>query len=63
MLDAIRPSGWGEDPAENCRVREGKRTLFQTEDAILSKAKALVYVVDDEAEVREAVGSLLRQRD
>ncbi len=60
MLVTIPPPGSSEDRAKDCRVPEGKRTLFQTEDATLSKATALVYVVDDEPDVREAVGSLIR---
>jgi DNA-binding NtrC family response regulator len=59
MLDTLRPSVSGEERAEKFSLREGRQTLFPAEDTTLDKSKALVYVVDDDASVREAVESLV----
>jgi hypothetical protein len=52
MLDTMRPSGSSEERAESFPLREGKKTLSQAEDGTMSKTRALVYVVDDDASVR-----------
>ena len=52
MLDTMRPSGSSEERAESFPLREGKKTLSQAEDVTMSKARALVYFVDDDASVR-----------
>ena len=60
MLDTMRPSGSNEERAESFRLCEAKKTLSQAEDGAMSTKRALVYVVDDDASMREAVGSLVR---
>jgi DNA-binding NtrC family response regulator len=60
MLDTLRPSVSGEERAKKFSFREGRKTLFPAEDTTIIKSKALVYVVDDDASVRDAVESLIR---
>jgi DNA-binding NtrC family response regulator len=60
MLDTMRASGSSDERTESFSPREGKKTIAKAEDGTMSKAKARVYVVDDDASVREAVGSLIR---
>ena len=60
MLDTMRPSWSSEERAESFRLCEAKKALSQAEDGAMSTKSALIYVVDDDASMREAVGSLVR---
>ena len=60
MLDTMRPLWSSEERAESFRLCEAKKALSQAEDGAMSTKRALVYVVDDDASMREAVGSLVR---
>src|SRR5215510_8037474 len=57
MLETIGSGGSNQEQTEGV-PHEGKKTLHKSENGATSKAK--VYVVDDDASVREAVGSLIR---
>ena len=59
MLETIGSGGSNQEQTEGV-PHEGKKTLHKSENAATSKAKPRVYVVDDDASVREAVGSLIR---
>ena len=53
------PSTSSEERTKSLTLREGKKTLA-LEDGAMTMKTARVYVVDDDASVREAVGSLIR---
>ena len=57
MADSVRPSEFNEERPGRIRLREAKSSS-QPQNG--SKGKAVVYVVDDDASVREALGSLIR---
>src|SRR5438067_5160546 len=57
MADSVRPSEFSEERPGSIRLREAKSSS-QPQNG--SKRKAVVYVVDDDASVREALGSLIR---
>src|SRR5215475_5013825 len=59
MLETIGSGGSNQEPTESF-PHEDKKTLPKSENRTTSKAKPRVYVVDDDASVREAVGSLIR---
>ncbi|HKF02284.1 MAG TPA: sigma-54 dependent transcriptional regulator, partial [Candidatus Sulfotelmatobacter sp.] len=59
MLETIGSGGSNQEQTESV-PHEGKKTLHKSENGATSKAKPRVYVVDDDASVREAVGSLIR---
>src|SRR5437667_2089983 len=57
MADSVRPSEFNEERPGRIRLREAKSSS-QPQNG--SKGKAVVYVVDDDASVREALGRLIR---
>src|SRR5437660_11136992 len=57
MADSVRPSEFNQERPGRIRLREAKSSS-QPQNG--SKGKAVVYVVDDDASVREALGSLIR---
>src|SRR5437867_11883671 len=57
MADSVRPSEFNEERPGRIRLREAKSSS-QPQNG--SKGKAVVYVVDDDASVLEALGSLIR---
>src|SRR5215468_5555025 len=59
MVETIGSGGSNQEQTEGV-PHEGKKTLHKSENSATSKAKPRVYVVDDDASVREAVGSLIR---
>jgi DNA-binding NtrC family response regulator len=59
MLERIGSGGSNQEQTESF-PHEGKKTLSKLENGATGKAKPRVYVVDDDASVREAVGSLIR---
>src|SRR5262245_48294579 len=59
MLETIGSGSSNQEQTESF-PHEGKKTLTKSENGATSKAKRLVYVVDDDASVLEAVGSVIR---
>src|SRR5438874_8752950 len=57
MADSVRPSEFNEERPGSIRLREAKSSS-QPQNG--SNGKAVVYVVDDDTSVREALGSLIR---
>jgi len=57
MADSVRPSEFSEERPGSIRLREAKSSS-QPQNG--SNGKAVVYVVDDDTSVREALGSLIR---
>src|SRR5262245_63907591 len=60
MMDTLRPSGSDEDRAGSFRLCETKKTLSHAKDGAMSTERGLVYVVDDDISMREAVECVIR---